>query len=343
MQNLSERPAGLLSKVAFPNPEFTTVWSFPVRGAWATHNNKYRGNFAPQLARNVIEMYSSPGEVVLDPMAGGGTTLIEAKLLGRGFIGCDINPVAVKLCEQATEFETGTADCADDTDAGINTKIEARNSKQIQNTNVRNIKQNKNLDSRLRGNDNLKACGAVGGGSLSDSSRSFGMTKNRVGTAHPTEKNVCADARDLGFIGDGSIDLVLTHPPYLNIIRYGEGIAGDLSAISSVKKFCGEMALAAAELYRVLKPGRHCAMLMGDTRRGRHFVPLAYRVMDVFMGAGFILKEDIIKVQHNCSATSRWVGKAKKAGFYLIMHEHLFIFRKPQRGEDLNRVKESCK
>ncbi|HML74907.1 MAG TPA: site-specific DNA-methyltransferase, partial [Anaerohalosphaeraceae bacterium] len=86
-------------------PESTTVWSFPVRGAWATHNNKYRGNFAPQLARNIIEMYSEPGEVVLDPMAGGGTTLIEAKLLGRRFIGADINPSAVKLCEQATAFE----------------------------------------------------------------------------------------------------------------------------------------------------------------------------------------------------------------------------------------------
>lgn len=299
MENREVAVAGSVSKVAFPNPEFTTVWSFPVRGSWATHNNKYRGNFAPQLARNVLEMYSSPGDVILDPMAGGGTTLIEAKLLGRGFIGCDINPGAVKICEQATEFK-------------------------IENQKVK-IKESPAATAKK-----------------TDSSRLFGMTKDGEGGVCPS-KIVCADARDLGFIGDGSIDMVLTHPPYLNIIRYGEGIAGDLSAISSVKKFCEEMALAAAELYRVLKPGRHCAILMGDTRRGRHFVPLAYRVMDVFMGAGFILKEDIIKVQHNCSATSRWVGKAKKAGFYLIMHEHLFIFRKPQRGEDLGKIKESCK
>lgn len=108
MQNLSERQAGTVSKVAFPNPETTTVWSFPVRGAWATHNNKYRGNFAPQLARNVLSMYSQPGELILDPMAGGGTTLIEAKLLGRGFIGCDINPGAVRLCEDVTSFENET-------------------------------------------------------------------------------------------------------------------------------------------------------------------------------------------------------------------------------------------
>jgi len=259
--------------------ESTTVWSFPVRGTWATHNNKYRGNFAPQLARNVIETYSEPGEVVLDPMAGGGTTLIEAKLLGRRFIGCDINPNAVKLCEEAVKFD---------------------------------IEEHKNARTQEpRKSNNYKL--------------------------------LCADARDLSFLKNASVDLILTHPPYLNIIRYSDGIAGDLSSVSSVKKFCGEMRIVAGELLRVLKPGRYCAILMGDTRRGRHFVPLAYRVMDTFLDAGFILKEDIIKVQHNCSATSRWVGKAKKAGFYLIMHEHLFVFRKPDKDEDLSRVKESCR
>jgi len=63
--------------------EYTTVWSFPERGAWATHNPQYRGNFAPQIARNVIEMYSEKGDDILDPMVGGGTTLIEARLLCR--------------------------------------------------------------------------------------------------------------------------------------------------------------------------------------------------------------------------------------------------------------------
>lgn len=287
------------------NPEFTTVWSFPVRGAWATHNNKYRGNFAPQLARNIIEMYSEPGEVVLDPMAGGGTTLIEAKLLGRRFIGADINPAAVKLCEEATAFE-----------------IEELMNPRIQELKKSNSKE-EYKDTRIQG-------------------YKTGKKDGRRTAAPGQDKIVCADARDLSFLADGSVDLILTHPPYLNIIRYSDGIAGDLSAISSVSKFCGEMARAAAQWYRTLKAGRYCAVLIGDTRRGRHFVPLAYRVMEVFLSAGFVLKEDIIKVQHNCAATSRWVGKAKKAGFYLIMHEHLFVFRKPEHGENLNRIKESC-
>jgi hypothetical protein len=52
-----------------------------VRGAWATHKPDYRGNFAPQVPRNVILSYSNEGDLVLDPMVGGGTTLIEARLL----------------------------------------------------------------------------------------------------------------------------------------------------------------------------------------------------------------------------------------------------------------------
>ncbi|MDI3480368.1 MAG: hypothetical protein PWQ97_23 [Tepidanaerobacteraceae bacterium] len=38
--------------------ETTTVWSFPDRGEWATHNGKYRGNWSPYIPRNIIMRYS---------------------------------------------------------------------------------------------------------------------------------------------------------------------------------------------------------------------------------------------------------------------------------------------
>jgi len=93
---LSRGAARNTYKVANKNREYTTVWSFPERGAWATHNPQYRGNFAPQIARNVIEMYSEKGDDILDPMVGGGTTLIEARLLCRNALGLDINPEAIE-------------------------------------------------------------------------------------------------------------------------------------------------------------------------------------------------------------------------------------------------------
>lgn len=82
----------------------TTVWSFPQRGSWATHTGDYRGNWSPYIPRNIILKYSKPGDVVLDYFVGGGTTAIEAKLLGRRCIALDINPSAVALTRRNLAF-----------------------------------------------------------------------------------------------------------------------------------------------------------------------------------------------------------------------------------------------
>ena len=78
--------------------ETTTVWSFPKRGNWATHHSKFRGNWAPQIPRNLILRYSKPKDLVLDQMCGSGTTCAVAKALGRKWIGIDLNP---EYCEIA--------------------------------------------------------------------------------------------------------------------------------------------------------------------------------------------------------------------------------------------------
>lgn len=101
---------------------------------------------------------------------------------------------------------------------------------------------------------------------------------------------------------DESIDFICTHPPYANIINYSKDIPGDLSLLS-VTKFLEQMKLVSSECYRVLKKGKFCAILMGDTRIKGHVVPMSFDVMKIFEGAGFKTKEIIIKEQHNCKAT----------------------------------------
>ena len=246
--------------------EITTVWSFPDRGKWKTHSGNYRGNFAPQIPRNLILRYSQEGDTVLDPMVGSGTTLIETKILNRRGMGLDINPAAVEITKKNLEFE---------------------------------------------GNYKYKQYVKTG------------------------------DIRNLSGISDSSIDLIITHPPYLNIIKYSKGIDGDLSNISGVKKFCDELEKGVKELYRVLKEDKYCGILIGDTRKSRHYVPLSFYVMNIFLKNGFVLKEDIIKVQHNCKSTPYWERQVEKYNFYLIMHEHLFVFRKPKKEEDLSRIRYS--
>ena len=85
--------------------EMTTHWSFPKRGDWATHDAKWRGNWSPYIPRNIILRYSQEEDLILDQFAGGGTTLVEAKLLNRDIIGVDINDVALERCKEKTAFD----------------------------------------------------------------------------------------------------------------------------------------------------------------------------------------------------------------------------------------------
>lgn len=150
------------------------------------------------------------------------------------------------------------------------------------------------------------------------------------------------DCRNLDRIDDQSVDLVATHPPYAGIIAYSRSrVPGDLSSLK-LEDYLREMRGAASESLRVLKPGKHCAILIGDTRKRLHYVPISHRVLQVFLDVGFVLREDIIKLQWKTKTTrERWRGR--EYPFYKIAHEHLFVFRKPEPTEKLTEVKYSLR
>lgn len=181
---------------------------------------------------------------------GSGTTLVEAKLLGRNAVGVDINPQSVSISETNLQFQCDTS-----------SKIYTRN----------------------------------------------------------------GDAADLNFIKDAHIDFICTHPPYADIIKYSEGIEGDISMLG-VKPFIDAMDNVANEAYRVLKKGKMCAVMIGDIRECGKVVPLGFRMMECFLRAGFTNKEIIIKEQHNCKSTGYWEKQNKN--FLLLAHEYIFVFEK---------------
>lgn len=150
------------------------------------------------------------------------------------------------------------------------------------------------------------------------------------------------DARNLDKIDSDAIDLIATHPPYCGIVSYSNNrVEGDLSSLK-LEPYLQGMHSVAAEAYRVLKPGKHCVVLIGDTRRNLHYIPISHRVMLAFLDVGFLLREDIIKLQWKTKTTrERWRGS--KYAFYKIAHEHLFVFRKPDPKEQLSRYKLSRK
>lgn len=186
----------------------------------------------------------------MDQFLGSGTTLVEAKLLGRNAIGLDVNEASVSLSEKNTNFQCNSK-----------SKIFIR----------------------------------------------------------------CGNALNLDFLKDESIDLICTHPPYANIIMYSENIENDMSRLD-IQKFMECMIQAANESYRVLKAGKICCIMLADIRKKGRIIPLAFNVMQVFVKTGFILKEIIIKEQHNCRSSVKWQGRFNK--FLLLAHEYIFILEK---------------
>lgn len=67
------------------------------RGRYLPGSNAHPGKMLPALAREAISRYSRPGELVLDPMCGIGTTLVEAIHLNRRAIGIELEPRWARL------------------------------------------------------------------------------------------------------------------------------------------------------------------------------------------------------------------------------------------------------
>lgn len=95
-QSLDEKTSDALAAVAGLAGE---DWDFADLPAEDTVHalHPYPAKFIPQIPRRLVEALSLPGELVLDPFSGGGTTAVEALSLGRRFHGIDANPLAVQL------------------------------------------------------------------------------------------------------------------------------------------------------------------------------------------------------------------------------------------------------
>lgn len=92
------------SKEAKENSKMTTEeWNQYFSGHWEFPGEKQVGHiamFPEELPKRLIRMFSFPGEVVLDPFFGSGTTMVAARDLGRGCTGVELN---VEFEEHMTE------------------------------------------------------------------------------------------------------------------------------------------------------------------------------------------------------------------------------------------------
>lgn len=75
----------------------SNVWDIPYLNPKAEERVGYPTQKPLALLERIIRLGSDPGDVVLDPFCGSGTTLVAAKLLGREFIGFDVSADAINI------------------------------------------------------------------------------------------------------------------------------------------------------------------------------------------------------------------------------------------------------
>ena len=251
----------------YPTVLTDSLWLMPERGKSGSHDGDYWGNFIPQIATQALCRFSKPGEIVLDPFLGSGTTLIECRRLGRHGIGIDLNGDVAKKARKRIASQENPH--------GITTAVITGDSRS----------------------------GAV-----------WGKVRSH-----------------LGDIGSESIQLLILHPPYHDIIRFSES-QEDLSNAPSLMAFCDSLSEIVRKASALLEPGRYLVLVIGDKYARGEWVPLGFEAMQVVIREGFQLKSICVKdIQENRGKRNQlhlWKYRALAGGFYVFKHEYIMFFVK---------------
>ncbi len=134
-----------------------------------------------------------------------------------------------------------------------------------------------------------------------------------------THRLVQGDARNVPFIKDESVHLVVTSPPYWTLKRYNEN-SSQLGHVSDYEAFLAELAKVWKEMYRILVPGGRMVCVVGDVclsrkEYGRHVVvPLHSDISVICRKIGFdnlnpIIWHKISNASYEVSNGSKFLGK----------------------------------
>lgn len=74
------------------------VWEIPFLNPRAKERTGYPTQKPLTLLNRIIEISTKENDIVLDPFCGSGTSMVAAKINNRRFLGFDINPEAIEVC-----------------------------------------------------------------------------------------------------------------------------------------------------------------------------------------------------------------------------------------------------
>jgi len=162
----------------------------------------------------------------------------------------------------------------------------------------------------------------------------------KINKQRTNQRLINGDARDLTFLNDESIPLVVTSPPYWNLKKYNEN-PDQLGHINDYESFLAELEKVWRETFRVLVPGGRVVCVVGDVcvsrrRFGRHLVfPLHADICVLCRKIGFdnlnpIIWYKIANASFEIENGSKFLGKPYEPNA-IIKNDMEFILmqRKP--------------
>lgn len=263
--------------------QYLTHWFYP-----------YKGKFHPQMIRALLGIIGTgPGDRVLDPFIGSGTTAIEAQLLGIDCVGVDVSPLCALISRVKTQSWAHLDEIEDASEYVAPCVRDLKQQRLFRTPEEREfpdgpVKDFFDLAEMIARSDNSRRrrdpveAFAHNRDKMLRSVRDHVAVKERLGLDFGQVEIREGDARALD-LPDESMDGIVTSPPYsiaLNYVKNDEhaleAMGFDLDDIS--EEFIGvrgrgrerfdlydeDMHQCAREMHRVLKPGAMAAVVIGN-------------------------------------------------------------------------------
>jgi DNA modification methylase len=321
--------------------QYTTIWQFPRispvkqrEGFYCKESIAHPAKMPTYLARAIILTYTHEGDIILDPMAGIGTTVIEAVRAGRNAIGIEYEDRFVRLCNKNLRFTKTERN--NHTGKGIFIKGDSRQLGKV-------LMAQEKIDSVIF---SPPFANTLAGSSKDDVSRfRHGSAGKDYG-----DRN---DPTQIGNLKHIQMDSIIFSPPYGHesyksqdnksrlcneifgyAVPYSEQLIKNRNAseinigLQKGKTYMGEMLKIYSECYKALKQDGFMILVVKNFRRKGEEINLANDTIKLCKLAGFRFFQTCI---HVLNGASFWqINHAKKTPYLMLnLTEYVLVFKKP--------------
>lgn len=137
---------------------------------------------------------------------------------------------------------------------------------------------------------------------------------------------------DLIKLQDTGVDLIMSHPPYLDIIKFTDK-EEDLSNIADLNTFIQKFIKGVQNVWPFLRMNQYLVLVIGDLWRHNEVMPLGFYLMYAIKKTfncllrGIVVK-DMVGNRGKLGLESVWKNRALKSDNFLFKHEYIFVFKK---------------